>query len=70
MTIGVLRRYSDVGGYGFVRDDEGNDTFVHVSRLNRAGILFPKQGMRLEYQVKKSGNSAKVYAANIKLLDE
>ena len=51
MPTGRIESWIHRKGYGFVRSDEpdGGVTFIHVSRLDKAGIPFPEIGMRLSY---------------------
>lgn len=68
MPIGVLRRWRESGGFGFIEHSEG-DCFCHVSKLRIAGIEFPRDGMRLQFDIKKH-NGVKVQATNIELIGE
>jgi CspA family cold shock protein len=70
MPTGILVRYRESGGFGFIQPDEdGADTFVHCSKLRIAGIEFPRDGMRLQFDIKKH-SGAKVQATNIELIGE
>lgn len=67
--IGTLRRYSDTGGYGFIRGDDGSDIFVHASKLRHGGIEFPRVGMTIEFDVAtKPGR--KPFATRLRALDD
>jgi cold shock CspA family protein len=69
MPIGKLRRYRDDGGFGFIEADDGTDTFVHASKLRYGGVDFPRDGMRLEFDVKKKSGE-KPFATNIRLIED
>src|ERR1700730_11966757 len=46
--MGTLKWYNAAKGFGFiVLDGEGNDVFVHVSALQRAGIMGLNEGQRV-----------------------
>jgi uncharacterized membrane protein YsdA (DUF1294 family)/cold shock CspA family protein len=45
---GELIQWNNKGGYGFARDDEGRDYYVHVSKLTGAR---PRLGDRLSFEV-------------------
>ncbi|NLG50603.1 MAG: cold shock domain-containing protein [Chloroflexi bacterium] len=46
---GTVRWYDTRKGYGFIRDEEGHDVFVHRSAFRHQGRLRP--GQRVEYTV-------------------
>ena len=46
--MGTVKWYNAVKGFGFiVRDAGGQDVFVHVSALDRAGITGLNEGRRV-----------------------
>ena len=46
--MGTVKWYSAAKGFGFiVRDGGGKDVFVHVSALQRAGIMGLNEGQRV-----------------------
>lgn len=53
MPIGRIVRFNTDRGFGYVRPDSesGPDVFIHISRLNMAGIKNPKVGTPIVYQV-------------------
>ena len=53
MPIGILQRYNDARGFGFLRSDseQMEDVFVHSSVLKSAGIKNPKPGAPLIYEI-------------------
>lgn len=49
---GVLVKWLDVRGYGFLRpDDGGPDVFVPLRSFDRAGLAYPREGMALSFEI-------------------
>jgi CspA family cold shock protein len=63
MTIGTVKFFNDQKGYGFISPDEGGqDAFVHISAVERAGLRTLTQNQRVSYELEadKRGKSAAV----------
>ena len=51
-TNGTIKRLVSEKGFGFiVRDDGGEDVFVHISAVERAGMPTINEGDRLEFEI-------------------
>lgn len=67
MSVGTVKWFNAVKGFGFIQpEDGGNDVFVHVSAVERAGIGNLKEGQRLQFDVERSPKNGKLSAANLK----
>ena len=67
MTIGTVKWFNNVKGYGFIQPDGGgNDAFVHISAVERAGLATLSEGQRVEYELVR-GKNGKMAAENLKL---
>lgn len=62
MAIGRLVRFNAERGFGFVELDypPGADVFIHGVVLRRAGILAPKNGQALAFEVDEYNGKPRV----------
>ena len=52
MPIGIVKFFNTDKGYGFIQpEDGGNDSFVHISAVERAGMVTLQKDQRLSYDV-------------------
>jgi cold shock protein len=67
MPTGTVKWFNAQKGYGFIKpSDGGNDVFVHISALERAGLSSLKEGQKVKYEVAR--DRGKDSAANLSLL--
>jgi len=67
VAIGTVKWFDASKGYGFIKPEEGGqDVFVHVSTVEKAGYTALIEGLRVRYEVVTSGNG-KISAANLRL---
>jgi CspA family cold shock protein len=65
MPIGIVKFFNDSKGYGFVApEDGGNDAFVHITALERAGMRTLQKDQRISYELEQD-RSGKMSAVNI-----
>jgi CspA family cold shock protein len=66
MTIGTVKWFNTVKGFGFIQPDGGDaDAFVHISAVERAGMSGLAEGQRVEYEL-VLGKNGKMAAENLK----
>ena len=52
MAVGTVKWFNNVKGYGFIQPQEGGqDVFVHISAVERAGMRTLVEGQRLSFEV-------------------
>ena len=65
MPIGTVKFFNDQKGYGFIAPEEGgNDAFVHITAVERAGMRTLQQNQRVSYDLEED-RRGKMSAVNI-----
>lgn len=63
---GTVKWFNDQKGFGFIQPDNGgNDVFVHISAVERAGMRTLKEGQKVNYDVQRDPKKGKESAANL-----
>ena len=65
MPIGKVKFFNESKGYGFIEPEgSGNDAFVHISAVERAGFRSLVQDQRLSYDLEQD-QRGKTSAVNL-----
>lgn len=67
MASGTVKWFNTTKGYGFIAPEGGgNDVFVHISAVDRAGLRGLNDGQKITYD-EETGRNGKTSAVNLKL---
>jgi CspA family cold shock protein len=68
MPIGKVKFFNADKGYGFIApEDGGNDSFVHISAVERAGMTTLQTDQRVSYDI-ENDQRGKASAVNLQAL--
>ena len=68
MSTGKVKWFNGQKGFGFIApDDGGNDVFVHISAVERAGLSHLNEGQKVSFDLKTDPKRGKSSAENLKL---
>ena len=67
MATGTVKWFNDQKGFGFIAPSEGgDDVFVHISAVSKAGMHTLREGQKLDFEVQNDPKSRKSSATNLK----
>ncbi|MBH9536440.1 MULTISPECIES: cold-shock protein [Novosphingopyxis] len=60
MPIGTVKFFNEDKGYGFIApEDGGEDSFVHITAVQAAGMHTLQKEQRLSYEIEQGRNGKK-----------
>ena len=67
MPVGTVKWFNPTKGFGFIEvEGGGNDVFVHISAVERAGLAGIAEGQKLQFEVVSDARSGKTSADQLK----
>jgi CspA family cold shock protein len=67
VATGTVKWFNSTKGYGFIQQqDDGQDVFVHISAVERAGLSTLNEGQGVNYEL-ETGRNGKTSASNLRL---
>jgi cold shock protein len=67
MPIGTVKWFNSTKGYGFIQPDTGGpDVFVHITAVERAGLVGLPEGQKVEFEEQRDPKRGKTSAVNLK----
>ncbi|MGB3176804.1 MAG: cold-shock protein [Albidovulum sp.] len=68
MATGTVKWFNTTKGFGFIApDDGGNDVFVHISAVERAGLKSLADNQKVSYEL-QAGRDGRSSAGDLQLL--
>ncbi len=68
MATGTVKWFNPTKGYGFITPESGgNDVFVHISAVEKAGLRGLDEGQKVNFEIEE--NRGKEAAAELKLVE-
>lgn len=66
MSKGTVKWFNSQKGFGFIEpEDGGNDVFVHISAVERAGMSGLAEGQKINFEVVADRRTGKSSADNL-----
>jgi CspA family cold shock protein len=71
MASGTVKWFNTAKGFGFIQpDDGGQDVFVHISAVERAGLNALDEGQTVAFDLEQDARSGKTAAGNLQVTGE
>ena len=64
MATGTVKWFDATRGYGFIRPEQGEDVFVHMSAVQASGLQTLQEGQAVEFDIEQGRKGPQ--AANLR----
>ena len=64
MASGTVKWFDSNRGYGFIRPEQGEDVFVHISAVQASGLQTLQEGQAVEFDIEQGRKGPQ--AANLR----
>ncbi|MCA3564586.1 MAG: cold-shock protein [Methylocystis sp.] len=69
MNTGTVKWFNSQKGFGFIQPDSGGqDVFVHISAVERAGLHGLNEGQKISYEIVADRRSGKSSADRLQIV--
>jgi cold shock protein len=65
MPKGVVKWFNDKKGYGFIKNDDGSDVFVHFSGIMGDGFKTIAEGDKVEFEIENSDKGPRAVSVKV-----
>jgi len=67
VNTGIVKWFNSQKGFGFIQPDNGgNDVFVHISAVERAGMSTLNEGQKVSFDIVADRRTGKSAAENLR----
>jgi CspA family cold shock protein len=66
MSAGTVKWFNATKGFGFIQQDGGDDVFVHISAVERAGLNTLNEGQKIGFDLERNQRNGKLAAVNLR----
>lgn len=66
MSEGTVKWFNPEKGFGFIQQTAGDDVFVHISAVERAGLNTLNEGQKLGFDLERNQRNGKLAAVNLR----
>ncbi len=63
MGVGTVKWFNNAKGFGFIRQDDGPDVFVHYSQITGDGFRTLEEGEQVQFMLKEGPKG--LFAENV-----
>ena len=68
MSAGTVKWFNSTKGFGFIEPSNGGqDVFVHISAVERAGMNGLNEGQKISYELQRDAKSGKMSAEQLEM---